>query len=1047
MALEQAGVQLVAQGASEFDHALAAASASVNQFSSAAQSASGRVATSGGVMTGALRQVGALAVNALAAGAAALVGFATGSIQAASEYQKSMSLIAGLTDTSSAEIASLSKQVLNLSTTLPESPKALADALYFISSSGYQGAAAMDILTISAKASAAGLGETKTIADTVTSAMNAYGAQNLSAAQATDILTMAVVKGKGEPDQLAGAFSRVLPIAAQMGVNFQQVAASMATMTNVGISADEAATALRGTLSAFLKPSKEAAKALESLGISAEDVRKSIADKGLLGTLQMLMDKTHGNVAQLAQIIPNVRALTGVLATAGGQSKQYAEALDAMNNSQGRTQKAFEEASKTYDFQSKVLANAFTRLQIAIGSAVLPALGQFIAGLVPVINHLTEFVTATAAGQTWLSTLAGVISSTAVPAITGLAAATLAYALTALPAMIAGLAAAGPALLASATAMSLAVLPLAAIAVAVANVAKAYGDLHEKIASATDQVLGQKSAWVDSAAALASYGGASEEVAKQLAPLADNLTSMRGLIHGEVEELGLLMAQQASAGARANLYTGQITALKDQINQHMLGLAAATDAYNTQEQIILRAQAATMTATANTQDMTSALADNATQIELTDKELDQLAKDLEKTFKDGTKAVQDYVSQAASLMEQLSDKSKAAGDRITADQAEAYAQQAAAQRAHLGAMLSDYTLAQVKLGNITADQADVVLGAIEKQFGVADQTSSRTFLHMEQAIDQFASSGGGSIDELSGHLGALQDDAIATKEKMDALAKKYTAELVQNFKDGKIDAEELRRALEDIPRRVDSEVHVRFTSEGQDTTHVGVGGRAAGGPVSAQTPYMVGEHGPELFVPSAAGNIMPQPEIAQGGTPFGGFIGGIERTFGDMGMRAALAFSRGLASGSGTIDSAFGAITGAIASASVKAGDLITNSISQGVERGTAPAVNALDDLLARIADAMKAGDAKDIPVPGRASGGPVAGGHSYLVGERGVPEWFTPSQSGMVAPPASASQIQTQRTTNNSSVYSPTYNYSPIYGRAPKAPVQDFHAMKAWGA
>jgi hypothetical protein len=35
------------------------------------------------------------------------------------------------------------------------------------------------------------------------------------------------------------------------------------------------------------------------------------------------------------------------------------------------------------------------------------------------------------------------------------------------------------------------------------------------------------------------------------------------------------------------------------------------------------------------------------------------------------------------------------------------------------------------------------------------------------------------------------------------------------------------------------------------------GGRAAGGPVEAGTSYTVGEHGPELFVPSQSGSIVP----------------------------------------------------------------------------------------------------------------------------------------------------------------------------------------------
>lgn len=38
---------------------------------------------------------------------------------------------------------------------------------------------------------------------------------------------------------------------------------------------------------------------------------------------------------------------------------------------------------------------------------------------------------------------------------------------------------------------------------------------------------------------------------------------------------------------------------------------------------------------------------------------------------------------------------------------------------------------------------------------------------------------------------------------------------------------------------------------------VGLEGRASGGPVSANTPYMVGERGPELFIPNNSGSIVP----------------------------------------------------------------------------------------------------------------------------------------------------------------------------------------------
>lgn len=46
---------------------------------------------------------------------------------------------------------------------------------------------------------------------------------------------------------------------------------------------------------------------------------------------------------------------------------------------------------------------------------------------------------------------------------------------------------------------------------------------------------------------------------------------------------------------------------------------------------------------------------------------------------------------------------------------------------------------------------------------------------------------------------------------------------------------------------------------------LGIGGRASGGPVSAGTPYMVGEQGPELFVPGRSGSIVPNGVLGGGG--------------------------------------------------------------------------------------------------------------------------------------------------------------------------------------
>lgn len=45
----------------------------------------------------------------------------------------------------------------------------------------------------------------------------------------------------------------------------------------------------------------------------------------------------------------------------------------------------------------------------------------------------------------------------------------------------------------------------------------------------------------------------------------------------------------------------------------------------------------------------------------------------------------------------------------------------------------------------------------------------------------------------------------------------------------------------------------------------GISGRASGGPVTAGVPYIVGERGPELIVPKAAGTVIPNFQLGRGG--------------------------------------------------------------------------------------------------------------------------------------------------------------------------------------
>jgi len=310
------------------------------------------------------------------------------------DYETELSKIVGLVGIARSQVNEWGAEILVLAPKLGRAPKELAEALYFVTSAGIAGAEAMEVLEMSGKSASAGLGETQVIADLVTSAMNAYGKENLSAAQATDILVSAVKEGKAEADAMASSMGQILPIASELGVSFDQVAATQAAMTKTGTNASESATQLKSILSGMLKPSKQAAEQLELMGTSASEMRRKIREDGLLSALMDLREMTnkYGEEA-MARVYPNIRGLMGVFNLMGSSLEENIKLFSNVKNSTGMLETAFQEAAETVDFKfnaaiSQIKATAISFFDV-MKVMLVPILETFSEGLKIVTEKAT----------------------------------------------------------------------------------------------------------------------------------------------------------------------------------------------------------------------------------------------------------------------------------------------------------------------------------------------------------------------------------------------------------------------------------------------------------------------------------------------------------------------------------------------------------------------------------------------------------------------------------------------------------------------------------
>jgi TP901 family phage tail tape measure protein len=379
---------------SGYSAALAQASSATGRFGSSIAAAGKSMTSAGRTMTRSMTLP--------------IVGIGVASVKMADEFETSMSRIVGLAGVSQRQTEEWGQALIRLGPQVGKSPRELAEALYFVASSGVSTAKAMDVVTVAAKASAAGLGDTQTVADAVTSVMNAYGESNMSAAQATDTLVAMVREGKGEASDFAPVIGNVVAVASKLGVSFNDVGAALAAMTRLGTDAATAGTQLQAFFSSLVKVTPQSAKALAAVGLSAEGLRSELREKGLLSVLQTLDSRFHGNIAAMAKVFPNIRALRAELGLTGQSGETTAAIFRRMGDTTGSLATAFDAARKRSGFTFDKLKATAEAAGISLGIVLMPAVQKVVEWLTRLATSFQQLPDST---KETIATLAAVAAA------------------------------------------------------------------------------------------------------------------------------------------------------------------------------------------------------------------------------------------------------------------------------------------------------------------------------------------------------------------------------------------------------------------------------------------------------------------------------------------------------------------------------------------------------------------------------------------------------------------------------------------------------------
>jgi len=168
-----------------------------------------------------------------------------------------------------------------------------------------------------------------------------------------------------------------------------------------------------------------------------------------------------------------------------------------------------------------------------------------------------------------------------------------------------------------------------------------------------------------------------------------------------------------------------------------------------------------------------------------------------------------------------------------------------------------------------------VIGTVKE--AVEPVVDEFTALGERNWFDKLISSALDFKDKAGEAFGKVRDNVFDFDKSMEGLVTGSIDAMTQGFTDMITGAKSFGTAMKDMAKTVVDALLKMFIQymivqplfdmmfPGARTTETPVRGEALGGPVQSSTPYLVGERGPELFVPNAGGNIIPNNKMGGGG--------------------------------------------------------------------------------------------------------------------------------------------------------------------------------------
>lgn len=272
---------------------------------------------------------------------------------------------------------------LDLSKKVPDSAATIAAGAYNAISAGITGTneEIIGFVETASKVAVAGVSDTNSAVNGLTSVLNAYKLGAAGAASVSDTFFAAIKLGKTSFNEMNAGLANVVPAASAAKVSFSEVSAVIAQMTALGVPTAQATTQIRAAIIELQKPGSQLASVMAGVSVEVDGVQQSLTasnigkvleKQGLTKTLQQIEQSAKGMGLSMTQVFSSSEAASAALLTTGDNAARMNLTFQQVQNeiAGGAASKAYEVAAQGIAAQTNVILNNVQAF-VASGLSVL----------------------------------------------------------------------------------------------------------------------------------------------------------------------------------------------------------------------------------------------------------------------------------------------------------------------------------------------------------------------------------------------------------------------------------------------------------------------------------------------------------------------------------------------------------------------------------------------------------------------------------------------------------------------------------------------------